>query len=174
MRDFRTSLFSADGGMKVVGVMAAVLSASFAVYMVNTDRSHPTFSGSEHLRLFAQPFRTRGSDAPFVASLPSTRETPAEIDYAPVGSIGPVDGTAERRAIVVKQGAPGAPLAAFTVRQVRNGVASIDGPDGPIDVAPGSVIRRAGRVKAIELRAGRWTVVTSDGTIAERTAAVGP
>ena len=163
----------ADSGIKAIGVAAAVCSACFAAYMINTDHSHPSFPGSEHLMIFAQPLRTRGSDAPFVAALPppqapAQREAAADIDYTPVGSIGDADNVASRRGVLVKQPAGGLPIQGFTVRSVRNGIASIDGPDGPVDAAPGAVIKRAGRVVAIEMRAGRWTVVTSDGTIVER------
>ena len=157
-------LLGADSGIKVVGVMAAVCSACFATYMINTDHSHPSFPGGEHLMIFAQPLHTRGSDAPFVASLPKpaaptqpmAASTP-DIDYTPVGSIG--EG---------KQTSGSQMIKGFTIRGVHNGVATLDGPDGPVDAAPGAVIKRAGRVVAIEMREGRWTVVTSDGTISGR------
>ena len=163
-------LLAADRGIKVVGVVAALSSASFAAYMINTDHSHPYFSGSEHLMIFAQPLRTRGRDAPFVAALPPPPRQAAapDIDYTPVGSIERGEPAETRRVIVTKESATAGVLPGFRVRQVRDGIASIEGPDGSVDVAPGAVLRRAGRVKSIELRSGRWTVVTSDGTIVER------
>jgi hypothetical protein len=169
-------LRSADFGMKAVGVMAAVSSASFAAYMINTDHSRPSFPGGEHLMIFAQPLRTRGSDAPFVASLPAPKtqapaqqQAAADIDYTPVGSIGEANNAPSQRSVIMKPPAEGPVIPGFRLRSVRNGIASLDGPDGIVEAAPGAVIKRAGRVVAIELRSGRWTVVTSDGTIVEQT-----
>lgn len=170
----RSATAGADRGVRLVGLVAAAASATFAGYMISTDRSHPSSSGGDHVAMFTQPLRTRGSDAPFVANLPQPTQpreaAPATIDYSPVGSIDGLAGEdrASRRAGSPREGVTGSSIPGYRLRQVRDGVASLDGPDGTVDVGLGAVLRRAGRVKAIELRAGRWTVVTSDGVIVER------
>jgi hypothetical protein len=54
----------------------------------------------------------------------------------------------------------------YSVENVRDGVAVVDGRDGPQEVAPGDSVRGAGRVLRIEKRGGDWFVVTSRGVIA--------
>lgn len=56
-------------------------------------------------------------------------------------------------------------LRSWVVRDVYDGIALVEGADGPVEVAPGEVLPGAGRVRSIE-RAGRgWVVVTSRGVI---------
>src|SRR5271165_2746932 len=54
----------------------------------------------------------------------------------------------------------------YSVEDVRDGVAVVDGRYGPQQVAPGDFIPGAGRVLRIERRGGDWFVVTSLGVIA--------
>ncbi len=54
----------------------------------------------------------------------------------------------------------------YSVEDVRDGLAVVDGRDGPQQVAPGDFIPGAGRVLRIERRGGDWFVVTSRGVIA--------
>ncbi|MBV8793871.1 MAG: hypothetical protein JO136_02930 [Hyphomicrobiales bacterium] len=61
---------------------------------------------------------------------------------------------------------PGPLLGDYSVENVRDGVAVVDGRDGPQEVAPGDSIPGAGRVLRIEKRGGEWFVVTSRGVIA--------
>ncbi|MGD0641422.1 MAG: hypothetical protein ABSC22_11800 [Roseiarcus sp.] len=61
---------------------------------------------------------------------------------------------------------PRAPLRGYWVVDVQDGVAIIDGRDGPRQVAPGDVLPGAGRVERIERHGRDWVVVTSSGTIA--------
>jgi hypothetical protein len=61
---------------------------------------------------------------------------------------------------------PGPLLGDYSVENVRDGVAVVDGRDGPQEVAPGDSIPGAGRVLRIEKRGGDWFVLTSRGVIA--------
>ncbi len=53
----------------------------------------------------------------------------------------------------------------YALEEIRNGMAFIDGRDGPYTVAPGDLIPGAGRVLKIERRGRDWVVVTSIGII---------
>ncbi len=56
-------------------------------------------------------------------------------------------------------------IRSWVVREVYDGIALVEGADGPVEVAPGELLPGAGRVKSIE-RSGRgWVVVTSRGVI---------
>ncbi len=53
----------------------------------------------------------------------------------------------------------------WVVRDVYEGVALVEGPQGAIEVMRGESIPGAGRVEAIERKNGRWIVVTSRGVV---------
>ena len=53
----------------------------------------------------------------------------------------------------------------YVVREVADGVALIEGPDGLREVWPGRGIPGAGKVTSIERQAGKWVVITSEGMI---------
>jgi hypothetical protein len=61
---------------------------------------------------------------------------------------------------------PGPLLGDYSVENVRDGIAVVDGRDGPQEVAPGDSIPGAGRVLRIEKRGRDWFVLTSRGVIA--------
>lgn len=56
-------------------------------------------------------------------------------------------------------------LADWVVRDVYQGIALVEGPNGAIEVARGEVIPGAGRVEAIERKNGGWIVVTNRGVV---------
>ncbi len=56
-------------------------------------------------------------------------------------------------------------LRGWVLREVYDGLALVEGADGPIEVAPGELLPGAGRVRSIERRGGGWIVVTSRGVI---------
>jgi hypothetical protein len=76
------------------------------------------------------------------------------------GSVQPAAAPARRR------GAQ--PTSGWFVLHAETGVAVISGKGGTIDVTPGFMIPRFGRVAAIRQQGGRWEVVTDKGTIRER------
>jgi hypothetical protein len=56
-------------------------------------------------------------------------------------------------------------LTNWVVRDVYDGIALVEGPEGAIEVTPGDTIPGAGTVRAIERRGGGWIVVTSRGLV---------
>jgi hypothetical protein len=61
---------------------------------------------------------------------------------------------------------PGPVLRDYSVESVRDGIAVINGRDGPQEVAPGDSVPGAGRVLRIEKQGNDWFVLTSRGVIA--------
>ncbi len=56
-------------------------------------------------------------------------------------------------------------LTNWVVRDVYDGIALVEGPEGAFEVMPGDTIPGAGTVRSIERRAGGWIVVTSRGLV---------
>ncbi len=56
-------------------------------------------------------------------------------------------------------------LANWVVRDVYDGIALVEGPQGALEVMPGDTIPGAGTVKSIERRGGGWIVLTSRGLV---------
>jgi hypothetical protein len=56
----------------------------------------------------------------------------------------------------------------WSVWEVVDGTAVLEGPEGFITVSTGDVVPGAGRVEAIVRRGGRWVVATTKGTIFDR------
>lgn len=56
-------------------------------------------------------------------------------------------------------------LVDWVVRDVYQGVALVDGPDGSIEVARGDSIPGAGTVESIERKNGGWIIITSRGIV---------
>ena len=57
------------------------------------------------------------------------------------------------------------PLDNWVLRGVHDGTALVEGAQGLREVAPGSVLPGAGRVKSIERHGGNWVVITTAGVI---------
>jgi len=56
----------------------------------------------------------------------------------------------------------------WSVWEVVDGTAILEGPEGFITVSTGDVVPGAGRVEAIVRRDGRWVVATTQGVISNR------
>jgi hypothetical protein len=69
---------------------------------------------------------------------------------------------------------PRGPLRGWVIRDVRGGMAIIEGRDGFHEIGPGDNVPGAGRVERIERRAGGWAVVTNQGYIGGGGGALGP
>jgi hypothetical protein len=59
-------------------------------------------------------------------------------------------------------------LAGWRIEKARAGGATVTGPRGTLDVAPGATIPGLGRVASVRQRMNRWVVVTDRGVIVER------
>ena len=148
----------ADGVLGGTGCVAAVVCASFAVYMA--AHPNPTFNGIEHLMIFAQP-NYQAEPAVADAEPPEDRKG---IDYSATGTIRvpgadmpPMLGRIEP---IVR---------AYALHYVHDGEALIVGKDDAVyRVALGSIVPGVGRVLAIEERHGQWVVVTPRGLIVAR------
>jgi hypothetical protein len=145
----------ADGVLGGTGCVAAVVCASFAVYM--TAHPSPTFNGLEHLMIFAQP-NYREPPTVAEATPPADRKG---IDYSATGTIR-VPG-ADMPPLISRV----EPIVrAYTLHYVHEGEALIVGKDDAVyRVALGSVVPGVGRVLAIEERRGQWVVLTQQGLI---------
>ena len=66
---------------------------------------------------------------------------------------------------------PRGPIRGWTVREVHDGMAVVEGPAGFREIGPGDVLPGAGRVERIERRGRDWAVVTNQGYIGGAAAA---
>jgi hypothetical protein len=108
---------------------------------------------------FAPPATPRAPMALAPISFPRLRPL-AEADAAPL----PAETT--RVAATQRSANPNRiPVHGYVLRDVRQGVAVLEGRSGLRQVAPGDDIPGAGRVRAIEKRGREWVVVTSVGVI---------
>jgi hypothetical protein len=158
---------TAEHGLAGVGIAIAIVSGCFGIYM--NVRPEPEFAGSKYWSVFAQ-LRRAGP-----AAGTSSRSGDAGIDPVVTGSI-PAAGAAgvDRNS----PAAPGpsadaagsnphaaAPLKGYVVRDVFDGMALVESPYGLTLVKPGAVLLGAGQVTGMEMRAGKWVVLTSQGII---------
>jgi hypothetical protein len=90
------------------------------------------------------------ADAPKPASQPDPHALPTPAEVAAAGQ------KVEVRPKVIQN---------YVLREVADGVALIEGPDGLREVWPGRGVPGAGKVTSIERQAGKWVVITSDGVI---------
>lgn len=108
---------------------------------------------------FAPPATPRAPMALAPISFPRLRPL-AEADAAPL----PAE-TTRVAATPRSANAHRIPVYGYVLRDVRQGVAVLEGRSGLRQVAPGDDIPGAGRVRAIEKRGREWVVVTSIGVI---------
>jgi hypothetical protein len=93
------------------------------------------------------------SEPPKPVALPDPHALPTPADIAAAGQ------KVEIRPKVIQN---------YVLREVADGVALIEGPDGLREVWPGRGIPGAGKVTSIEKQAGKWVVITSEGLIEYR------
>jgi hypothetical protein len=60
---------------------------------------------------------------------------------------------------------PRLPIGGYVLRDVRDGIAYVEGVGGLREVGPGDYLAGAGRVQRVERRAGQWVLVTTAGII---------
>ncbi len=93
--------------------------------------------------------------SPTVPAPPTQRSAPGA-DAKPMS---PPPPEVRREQTVIKQ---------WTVREVLNGMALVEGPRGLIGVSPGQTVPGVGRVESIIRQGNRWVVATSNGVIMGR------
>jgi hypothetical protein len=160
----RKAAFSViDKALVSTGVLTAVVSASFATYMVSIDHPHPAFGGIEHLMIFAQP--SQGYPRAAIATPQAMPIGQSKIDYS-------VTGTNPQKA-AASPDAPEADLpepivSTYMLQDVHDGVAIFVAKGEDVyQVERGSILPGVGRVLAIKQRGSKWIVVTSQGLITD-------
>ncbi len=147
------------------GIFTAVVSASFATYMVSTDHPHPMFGGIEHLMIFAQPSR---GYAPAEIARDTAPVAQPGIDYTATGAI-PSATTEADAPSTVRALIPERIIETYVLREVHDGIAIITEGDSVFQVKLGMILPNVGKVLAIEKRGGKWVIVTPQGLITDRT-----
>jgi hypothetical protein len=149
-----------------------MVAAIFAGYMIARESGPEGFNAAEH-RLIVAP-ASGGRDSKPAAEDPGRGTGP--FDFDATGSIirGREDAAVRapqdvRPAVKTGGGRPGevGGAAGYVLRFVHRGVAIVQIAGKSYVVAPGAALPQAGRVLAIEKRAGRWVVVTVAGLIVE-------
>jgi hypothetical protein len=159
----KAALSVIDKALVSTGVLTAVVSASFATYMVSTDHPHPTFGGIEHLMIFAQP--SLGYPRAAIATVEGTPVERSGIDYGATGTIPPKPPASSG---VFASDFPEPIVSTYMLHDVHDGAAIVVGKDDNVyQVERGSVLPGVGRVLAISQRGGKWIVVTEQGLITD-------
>jgi hypothetical protein len=136
-----------ERGLGIAGLALALASGSFASYMISDTGRQPHFSGAEYLTVFAKLAPTQHKGV-------SPSDEPDDISTATVSNAAfAADATGTSRT--------------YVLRSVTQGTALIESPEGLREVRPGAILPNLGLVSSIELRQGRWVVVTSRGLIRE-------
>ena len=105
--------------------------------------------------------RQMADPSPVAAIVPKA-EPPKQIALAdPHALPTPADVAAAGQKIEVKPKT----IQNYVLREVADGVALIEGPDGLREVWPGRGVPGAGKVVSIEKQGGKWVVITSEGLI---------
>jgi hypothetical protein len=158
---------SVDKAIVSAGVGTAAASAGFAVFMLSTDHSHPSFNGIEHLMLFAQPLHGRPS--PLVAKDQTTGPAPG-VDYSATGVIPRRGQAASDPRDTARPAMPETEpvIKTYVLEQADFGVAVVQGRGSAYRIRPGAYLPGAGRIISIEQRGDKWVVVTTQGVIESR------
>jgi len=130
----------------------------------------------EHSRS-ATTFTTAGVGAPAIAAPATTAATPAPAvattAAANPASANDVTGSIPTRSAAPQQNEANATLRlpvveGWTLRNVYDGIALVQGRFGLIEIEPGDMVPGIGRIDNIRRQDGRWVVVTSKGLIVAR------
>jgi hypothetical protein len=155
---------NSEHGLVALGLIAAVSSGAFGLYMNLRNDGQPDIPGSQYLTVFAQLMR--GQSAPAAPDETAGRFSKAAIDPVVTGTISPgphaKPGT-DAPPVDKSQ----LPLKGYVIREVFDGMALVESRYGLTLVKPDQLLLGAGRVISIERRAGKWTIVTAAGTIVE-------
>ena len=175
--------------MRTAGVAAAALAVTFALGWVG-GLAWQEFADSSASNQVAQketlaprvagmrpsgrgdgPRRTTASDPAVTGSIPRPAAAPPRL---PALAVAPASMNAPSVALAMRQPLAAAPetrpgtIPGWSVVEVRDGTAVLDGPDGVRMAARGDVIAGIGRVESIVRWGDRWIVATANGLIATR------
>jgi hypothetical protein len=95
----------------------------------------------------------------------SGRNTPMTTASLPAGAEPQSATTQPRTARALAEPRKPLVLTNWVVRDVYDGIALVEGPQGALEVMPGDTIPGAGMVKSIERRGAGWIVLTSRGMV---------
>ncbi len=132
-----------EAGLRFAGVVLATSSFAFAAHMNLAPSRQPDINGLEHLAIYAKP---ASNGARRVANA-------AGVDYTPVGATHATPAETSSGVEIVAA----MPQAAI----LRTG-------QNLIPVRVGERLGVFGRIRLIEKRDGKWTLVTENGDIRER------
>ncbi|MCW6507359.1 hypothetical protein [Lichenifustis flavocetrariae] len=156
-----------DTVLSSLGVSAAVVSASFAGYMLVIGPGDGTSSSPmPAIDSTAAPDHPRLSMAGAPSHGPLTRN-PAGVDFTPTGTILDPAGELGRRPNMEAR-SPATILSDYAVRDAFDGTALVEAHGTLQVVRTGTVLEGAGEVLAISRTGNSWTVTTSVGTILQR------
>jgi hypothetical protein len=163
----RGFVITAEHGLAAAGIAIAIASGCFGIYM--NVRPEPQFAGNKYWTVFAQ--LRRGAKPPETGETGSPGIDPVVTGSIPAGGASGIDrNSAAPPATSASDPAAEsrrstAPLKGYVVRDVFDGMALVESPYGLTLVKPGSVLLGAGQVTGMEMRAGKWVVLTSQGVI---------
>jgi hypothetical protein len=152
----------ADVALISVGLASAAASVVFAAAMVTRGDHAPLVNGMQYLAVFGQPHLRIAASAPAAASrivaLGKSGAAPGvlggrSVDYDPTGAIvhaAPDDGS---------MGDP------YRLVAVEPGMAWLRNSTEMRVIKPGDIAPGLGRVAAIVMREGRWTLVDESGVV---------
>lgn len=141
-------------------VFLALTASGFAGYGIATG-SHP-YDVRAVLPEIAAPFAWK-------KTLAEGRIASADLDPITTGSLSDA-AMSPRSAAPAAMERPAAPAASgYVLRQVADGVATLEGQGGPRQVVLGSMLPGAGRVLSIRRTAAGWVVITTETIIGPQT-----
>jgi len=153
-----------DLTLGLLGVALAAGAASFAFLMIISGDRRPTFSGAEHLQIFARP-STPSDDRRHTLIIGGKREPPS-FDTTPIGSI--IGGPGGVMAPAVKPVKSEQAIGNASVRGVFNGRALVQTATTVVLVGPGESIPGVGKVVSIEQTLNGPRVITDAGVVSRR------
>ncbi len=162
-----------DLTLAIAGVVLAAFAAFFPWYVFFNKENFEIKGNGGHMErdLPEAPFRNVVSISP-IASRDNDRDMrpPESVDDVKTSTVPQVTDTVsrqERDATAISQPLPAFEAPPFQLLHVNGGKALIQDSSGMYIVGVGGVLPDNSRVETIELRAGKWALITSKGDIIE-------
>jgi hypothetical protein len=172
-----TTLDDIHGMKKSLDGLRASLDATKAETSASIAQLNAKVDHLQHDEVTAQPPLDKTSRSDSAAATTATSASVMHATPAPAHAATPAVQTALASPAVPKTATPPVAPAAdpkkkpqmlynWVVRDVYQGVALVDGPEGSIEVVRGDLIPGAGTVQSIERKNGGWIITTSRGIVA--------